>query len=154
MLNQAWLLYDLPCNGFLVRQNRLYFGDSTKGYVYKFGDIDNDNGGAINAYWKSKDFFGGSPFSPQELANISVVGKAVSGSTVTITYSINGSSDVAFYFPLASSNSLFINKNKNIPAGTIAGDYSVKFGNNAADQPFEIYGIQVGIRPKSWVPTQ
>lgn len=152
MLNQTWVLYDLAMNGFLVRQNKLYLGSASNGYIYKFGDVDNDNGNAINAYWKSKDFFGNSPFSVQELANISIVAKEVDTSSMTVTYSINGSSDVAYVVPLYQANSIFMNKNKNIQAGTIAGDFNVKFGNDAADQPFEVYGVQVGIRPKTWIP--
>ncbi len=154
LLNEGWLIYDLPVNGFLVRQNNLYFGSSSSGNIYKFGSVDNDNGSAINAYWKSKDFFGGDPFSSQEIANVSVVAKSVANSSMTVTYATNGQTEGSYTMPLYNAVSAFTNKNKNMPAGTVAGEFNVKFGNNAADQPFEVFGIQVGIREKSWVPTQ
>lgn len=153
LLNQTWTIYDLAANGFFVRQNRLYFGSSSAGYIYKYGDTDNDNGSAINAYWRSKDFFGDDPFSTQEIANISVVGKSVSNSSMTVICFINGTSSSTYTMPLYSSLSNFTGKNKNLTAGTVGNTYSVKFGNNAADQPFEVFGIQIGIRQKSWIPT-
>jgi hypothetical protein len=153
MLNQTWSLYDLAVNGFYVRQNRLYFGSSSGGYIYKFGDVDNDNGSAINAYWKSKDFYGGSPFGTQEIANISFSNKTVSNSSMTVTYTLNGSSSTSFTIPTSNSVNSFYGRNKNLPAGTVGSTYNIQFGNNAADQPFEVFSIQVGIRPKSWIPT-
>lgn len=153
MLNQTWLLYDLPCNGFLVKQNRLYFGSSVDGHIYKFGDADSDAGNPINAYWKSKDFFGGSPFGTQEMTNISIAAKTVVNSTATVTYVINGSSSASFQMGMYTPNNQFIGKNKNLPGGLNCSTYNVQVGNNAIDQPFEIFGLQVGIRPKSWIPT-
>lgn len=154
MINQTWSLYDLPCNGFLVRQGKLYFGSSNSGYVYKFGDSDNDNGVAINSYWKSKDFFGGDPFTTDEIANISLVGKSVFGSSVTVSYVLNGSSTSSYIANMYSPGGQFTGKNKNIPAGLVANTYSIQFGNNAADQPFEIFAVQVGVRARTWAPTQ
>lgn len=152
LLNQGWLIYDIPSNGFYTRQNKLYFGSSNGGYIYKYGDVDNDAGSAINSYWKSKDFFGDDPFTGQELANISLFAKSVSNSTMTVTYTLNGSSSTSFNFPLYSSQSS-VGKNKNLPAGIPGGNFSVQFGNNAADQPWELFAIQLGLRPKTWTPT-
>lgn len=153
LINQGWVLYDIPMNGFYVKNNDLYFGSSVGGYIYKFGDATNDNGSAINAYWKSKDYFGANPFTTQELANISIAAKSVANSTMTVTYTLNGSSSTSYTSSLYNANSSFLIKNKNLPAGTNGNTYSVQVGNNAADQPFEIFAIQVGIRPKSWIPT-
>lgn len=153
MLNQGWLLYDIPSNGFYVKNNDLYFGGSSSGYIFKFGDVENDNGSAINSYWKSKDYFGGDPFTTQELANISLAAKTVSNSSMTVTYTTNGSSSSVFTFPMSSSRA-FVGLNKNLPAGTVGSNFNIQFGNNAADQPWELFGAQIGIRPKSWIPGQ
>ena len=153
LINQTWLLYDLAANGFYVRQNRLYFGSSLSGTINKYGDSDNDNGSAINAYWKSKDFFADDPFATSEVANISVIGKSIANSSMTVTCFVNGISSTTYTMNLNSPLSNFVGKNKNLAASTVGNTYSVKFGNNAADQPFEIFGIQVGSRPKSWIPT-
>lgn len=152
LVSGGWVMYDIPTNGFLVRRNQLYFGSTTGGTIFKFGDTENDNGSAINAYWKSKDFFGANPFTQQEITNISLISKSVANSSMTVTYSLNGSSSTSFSVPQYGGNYSFSQKNKNIPSGVSAYQYNIKFGNNAADQPFEVFGVQVGIRPKSWVP--
>lgn len=152
LLNNTWIIWDLPSNGYYVKQNDLYFGSSSGGYVYKYGDIDNDAGSAINSYWQSKDFFAGDPFTVQEIPNISIAAKSVTNSTMTVTYELNGSSVSTFSIPLQSTN-LFINNNRNLPAGTIGNTFSVQFGNNALDQYWEVFGVQFGVREKSWIPT-
>jgi hypothetical protein len=55
-----WFVYDnIPASCFLEMGSFLYFGSSTDGLVYRFkkeydGTAFNDDGVAINAYWKSK----------------------------------------------------------------------------------------------------
>lgn len=149
LLSQGWLIYDLASNGFYVKANKLYFGSAAGGYVYKYGDVESDNGASINSYWKSKDFFGGDPFTTQELANISIAAKEVDNSSMTVTYTLNGSSSTAYIMPLTSSKD-FVGLNKNLPAGKVGSTFNIQFGNNAIDQPWEVFGIQIGIRPRSW----
>lgn len=153
LLNQGWLLWDIPSNGFTVRQNKLYFGSPSAGIIYKYGDNDNDAGSAINAYWKSKDYFGDSPFTDKEYAYLSVVAGSVASSSMTVTYTLNGSSSTAIVMPLYSANSAFSKRNRNLPVGRVGNTFNVKFGNNAADQPFELFGLEYGIRPKPWTVT-
>lgn len=154
LINQFWTIYDLPVNGFYVRNQSLYFGSSSAGKVFQFGGVDNDNGSAIEAYWKSKDFFGSSPFADEELANISLSAESIANSTVTVTYTLNGSSSTAYNTSLYNSNSSFIKHNKNISAGRVGNIFNFKFGNDASDQPFQIFGLQYGLRPRSWVASQ
>ncbi len=150
LLNQGWTIYDLASNGFLTRQNHLYFGSATGGYVYKYGDTDSDNGTAINSYWKSKDFFGASPFATQEIANISIAAGSVANSSMTVTYTLNGQNDTSYTMDLYNSTGAFKIKNKNLPSGTVANTFAIKFGNSVADQPWEVFAVQLGIRPRSW----
>ncbi|ULT55395.1 DUF2460 domain-containing protein [Neobacillus drentensis] len=56
-----WYIYDnIPSSCFLEKDGFLYFGSSKDGLVYRFhkenetGNSYNDDGAAINAYWKSK----------------------------------------------------------------------------------------------------
>jgi hypothetical protein len=56
-----WYLYDnIPTSCFLEKDGFLYFGSSSDGLVYRFfketndAASYNDDGAAINAYWKSK----------------------------------------------------------------------------------------------------
>lgn len=151
LLNQGWLLYDIPINGMYIRNQRLYFGSPTAGYIYKFGDITNDNGAAINSYWKSKDLIGNNPFVDKDYTRLSLSLLSVTNSSMTVTYTVNGSSSTDVVVPLSSSAS-FIKKNRNFPQGTTGSTFNVKFGNNAADQPFEVFGIAIDFNPKSWIP--
>lgn len=57
-----WFLYDnIKANCFIERNGELYFGSSEEGLLYRFMKESepapfNDDGAAINAYWKSKHF--------------------------------------------------------------------------------------------------
>ena len=151
MLNQSWTLYDLPSNGFYVRNQSLYFGSATSGYIYKFGDVDADNGSAINSYWKSKDFFLSDPAVDNELVTLSTVadGSTVAGSSITLTYTLNGSSSTAIPVSIYTANT-FSRSNKNLPAGRVGALLNVMFGNNAAGMPWEVFGVGYTFRPKPW----
>ncbi len=154
LLNQTWLLYDIPSNGFYVKNNSLYFGGVSSGTVYKYGDVDNDNGSPINAYWESKDFFNASPFTEDDITDLSAFFKAVNNSTMTITYSVSGSSETSYFVPMQRNNAQFGTNNRNMPLGTVGNTFSIKFGNNEADQIFEVFAIQYGGKQKSWKPTR
>lgn len=151
MNNDGMTVYSLPSNGFYVRNESLYFGSSNGGYIYKFGTTDNDAGSAINAYWKSKDFVLGAPFQDKEAVNVSLAAKTVSNSSMTVTYTLNGSTSTAYSVSFNSSNG-FIKSNKNLPLGKIGQTFNIQFGNNAADQSFDVYALQAGYRLKSWKP--
>jgi hypothetical protein len=150
--NQGWTIFDIPANGFYLRGDDLYFGSSTSGYVYKFGDSDSDNGSAINSYWKSKDFFGNDPFTENEYRKMSVSAKMVADSSMTVTYTTNGSSSTSYTVPLYSATSNFIKNNRNLPAGRTGSYLNVQIGNNAAEQPWEVFGIGYTYEPKPWRP--
>jgi hypothetical protein len=154
MLNNGQTLYDIPINGFYVRNQRLYFGSATVGKTYKYGDSDSDDGTAIEAYWKSKDFFQDSPFTEKDYTRLSVAAASVANSSMTVTYAINGSSETAYTVSLQNNNADFMKKNVNLPLGKTGSTISVKFGNDAVDQPFEVFGLQIGYTPKSWRPGQ
>lgn len=152
LINKTLTLYDIANNGMLVRDQSLYFGSSTEGKIYKYGDSESDAGSAINAYWKSKDFIGDSPFTDKEYVYILTQTNSVAASSMTVTYTVNGSSSNSYTNSLYTSDALFTKRNRNLPLGTIGSTFNIKFGNNAVDQPFELFGIQYGIRPKPWKP--
>lgn len=154
LINTDWYLYDIGTNGMLIRNNSLYFGSSTEGKIFKFGDSDDDDGDAINAYWKSKDFVVGNPFVKKEFVNLSASVGSVENSSMTITYTIDGSSSTSYQFPLYAGQDYYKHFNKNLPLGKVGSVFNIKFGNNGADQPFETFAIQYGLRDKPWVPSQ
>lgn len=149
LVTPGWTLYDLAVNGFYKRNQRLYFGSSSAGYVYKFGDTDNDNGTAIEAYWKSKDFFMDSPFVDKELVNLSVLAAGETSSDLDMTYTIDGETETDYTIDL-SETAGHVRSNKNLPTGKTGGTFSVRFGNDASDQPFEVIALGYGYRTKPW----
>jgi hypothetical protein len=155
LLNQGWTIYDLPSNGFYVRNQDLYFGSASGGYIFKFGEVDTDNGSAINSYWKSKDLFISDPTVDNELVTVSAIadGTTVAGSSLTLTYTLNGSSSTSVAVPIATSNT-FARVNKNVAAGRVGTVINFLFGNNASNQPWEIFAIGYSFRPKPWAVTQ
>jgi hypothetical protein len=153
LLNQGFTLYGFGTNGFFVRNQSLYFGGSESGYIFKFGSVDSDNGEAIEAYWKSKDFFADSPFVEKNLVNLSVAADAVVGSSMTVTYTIDGSSASAYVMPLSRGQSSYSVYNRNLPLGVTGKTFSLQVGNDATDQPFEVFAAQVGYRRKDWIVT-
>lgn len=150
MVNKGWLLYDIGSNGFIVRNQHLYFGDPAAGKIYIFGDVDSDNGDDINSYWESKDFTFGAPFQDKDFYNLSFIAGSVYGSTMTVTWTVDGSSSSTSQVYLYDSGSNYLNKNFKFPLGTVGKTISIKFGNNDTDMPWEVYGAQVGYRPKAW----
>lgn len=154
LINSGWFIYDLPMNGMLVRNQNLYFGGSSTGTISIFGSGTSDNGSAINAYWKSRDYFGDSPFTDKDLRNISFLTNSVVNSSMTVTYTLNGSSSTSYVLPLYQANSSFTKYNRNLPLGSVGTTFNLKFGNNAIDQDFEVFGAQIGYTPKSWKPSQ
>lgn len=152
LLNPGWYVYDIGTGGMYVRSQSLYFGSVSAGKVYKYGDVDNDDGVAINSYWKSKDFFGASPFLDKDYQRLSSVQKMVANSTMTLTYTLDGASSTSFDVALGVSTSTFIQKNVNLPQGKQGRTISLKLGNNAADQPWEVFGAGIDYNAKSWSP--
>ncbi len=153
LLNNTWLFYDIPINGFYTTGTDLYFGSSLGGYIYKFGNgTTSDNGTAINAYWKSKDFFGESPFTDSDVPTLSLFFSAVANSSMTVTYTLQGSSSTAYTVPLTRANATFGIFNRAMPQGTTGNTFNLKFGNNAADQQFELFSAQYGTVEKPWKP--
>jgi hypothetical protein len=151
--NNGWLMHTIPSNGFLVKNNTLYFGGVSTGCVYSYGGSDSDAGSSFSSYWKSKDFFLDNPFTEKEYPNISLVSNSYSNAYATVTYTLNGSSATAFQYSINTNGSEFTQFNKNLPVGKVGKTISVKYGNDVKSMPWELFGIQIGWRPRPWRPT-
>lgn len=152
MLNQGYLLYDIAANDMYVRNQSLYFGSPTAGTIFKYGDSDNDNGAAINGYWQSRDFFGDSPFLEKDFWQMSTAAYGTTGTNLTVTYTVNGSSAVAYAVPLTNGSDTFIKRNVFFPFGTTGTTVNLKFSNNSVDSPFEIFGSQIDYTDRRYFP--
>ena len=154
LVNPGWFVYDIPMNGMLVRNDSLYFGSPTVGEIYKFGTSESDDGSDIEAYWKSKDFFIDSPFIQKDFRTLSASAKSNSGSTLNVSYTLNGTTTTTINWDTSDASNSFTYLNRNLPLGKVGTTINFQFGNDAADQPFEVYMLQYGYTPKTWKPTQ
>lgn len=149
--NNGWVLYDIPANGFLIRNQDLYIGSADAGKIYKFGDTDSDDGTAIESYWKSKDFSLDDPMVDKEFRTISVIAKSVENSSMTVTYTINASSSIPYTVYLYNANSSILRNNRYLPTGKVGNTFNLQFGNDAADQFWELFGAAFRYLKKPWI---
>lgn len=168
LINQTWTLYSMPVNGFLTQNAKLYIGDSGTGKTYRFSASDNDNGSAINAYWQSKDFAavgtGGptgvlgynpmdSPFIKKDYRISNTFIASQTTGSLSVTYSLDRGAGTTYSFSMNDPNGLSTtHSNYYLPVGTKGYAINLKFGNNAADQPWELFGAQLQYMPGKWQP--
>lgn len=165
LINQTWTVYDIAANGFLIQNNQLYFGDPSSGKVYLYGSAENDNGAAINAYWQSKDFSNAginpivgynaldTPFTEKDYRTLSTFSALQSTGTINVTYTVDRKNSSSYAFSMLDPNGLkVIHQNYYLPQGTAGTTFNVKYGNNAVDQPFEIFGGEFTYVPRPWKP--
>lgn len=150
----SWLKYSFPMDAPARVGDSTYFGGVSTGVVYKWPSGNTDDGSAITAYWKSKDFISGDPFIEKEYGpqpGYSLLAKTETGSNLDITYTINTSSSSALNFSLTDSNSNTLRRiNANFPSGKFGTFINFKFGNDDGDAPFEFYAFRYYYKPKAW----
>lgn len=148
---QSWLKYSVPFDAPAKVGNSIYFGGVSTGVVYQWPSGNTDNGSAINAYWKSKDFIAPDPYVEKDFLSASVVAKTQTGSNLDVTYTINTSSSITRNFSLTDSNGLSLKRiNFNLPSGKYGTFFNLKFGNDDSDSPFEFYSFKYDYKPRPW----
>ncbi len=155
LVNDGWTVYNFGTGGFLTQSNRLYFGDvSTGGNVFLYGSGTSDNGSAINAYWKSKEFTGTDPFNENQLTQIDLIASRDSNQSLTTSYTLGTSSTTAYTISLSSSATSIITHRKTLPAGKNGYTFNVKYSNNSTTGAFELLGYRLGYIQLPWKPSQ
>lgn len=143
LINQGWTLYSFGAGGLLIYGNKLYFGSVGDGSVYQFGSGASDNGTAISAFWKSKDFTGVDPFLQNALSNIDVFAKKDTGSTLTSTYTVDTTTSTAYSISLSTSNAI-VQSRKLLPSGKLGYVFNEKIGDNSNSSQWEVMGVRLG----------
>ncbi len=155
LINDGWGLYYFGANGMLIQGNRLYFGSVTNGDVYQFGSGTSDNGSAINAYWKSKDFTGGDPFLQTQLSNIDTFAKKNQSNTLTTTYSLDTSTTTTSYtIALSTNTAQFIQNRKLLPSGKLGYTFNIQYGDQTTTSAWELLGFRIGYTQLPYRPSQ
>jgi hypothetical protein len=150
---REWYPFDLGAGAFRIRDSNLYFGSSTGGYWNKYGSVDNDNGSAITAYWKSKDFGGNDPFSEKTFQAISVVARNQGSGNLTTTYTTSGGTGSSYSISLSTSSGLsYIRSNRSLGLLSPQTFMNVKFSDSSANNPFEVLGFRIDFFSQPWRP--
>lgn len=153
LINDGWTVYDFGTGGMLVQSNSLYFGDPDAGYIYKFGTSNSDNGTAINAFWKSKDFSGADPFLQTQLTNIDTFASKDQGTTLSVSYSTDGSTTTAYSMSLTNENGPLVQSRKLLPSGKLGQVFNVQYGDNSVTSNWELLGYRIGFIQLPYRPT-
>lgn len=149
---KTWLKYSFALDAPAQIGETTYFGGPSTGVVYYFPSGTSDNGAAITAYWKSKDFIGGDPFVEKNYKNYSLIAKTQAGSTLSLEYALNGSAtSTTRTISLTNSSGIpYIRNNGIFDNGTIGSFVNFKFGNTGSDNPFEVYSVKYDYMPRAW----
>lgn len=147
----GWTIFDIPMNAPLISGNNVHFGSPTDGKIYTYPSGGNDNGAAINAYWKSKDYMGDNVYVTRTFDKLSLFMDSDYSSDVDATYSIEPSTSITYNIALTQTDgSLYIRNNRQLPAGTSGSIFNLKLANNAADKPFRFFGSVIDYTDDSW----
>lgn len=145
LINEGWTLYNFGAGGLWIQSNTLYFGDTVSGNVFNYGTVKSDNGAAINAFWKSKDYTGSDPFLMSSLTNIDTFAKKDAGSTLTSAYTLDTSTTATSYsINLSSTTSTIIQSRKLLPAGRNGYTFNIKYSDTSASSQWELFGYRIG----------
>lgn len=154
LINQGWTLYNFGAGGMLIQGNKLYFGSVGDGNVFQYGSGVSDNGAAINAFWKSKDFTAVDPFMQSSLVQIDIFGKQNSGQSITSTYTMDTSTVTSYTVSLSSPSQTYIQSRKLLPSGKTGYTFNLKISDTSATSAWEIFGFRIVYNTLPWKPTQ
>lgn len=153
LINDGWTLYNFGVGGMLVQGNALYFGDTSNSNVFNYGNSTSDNGTAINAFWKSKDYVGGDPFLQNQLTNIDTFAKKNQGTTLTATYVMDTSTTTTYSISLTDPLRAIVQSRKLIPSGKLGQVFNIQYGDTSASSSWEILGYRIGFTQLPYRPT-
>ncbi len=151
LLNGAWLVYDIAANGFLIENNRLYFGSPTTPKVFEFGAVTTDNALPINSYWRSKSFLGQDPFVQNEFQQADFV-LGQSSTTLTFTYTLDSKTSTVYNMTAYDPAASLIQRNFLLPVGKIGKYYDFKIGDNSSNAAWRLMGHRVHYNALNWKP--
>jgi len=154
LINEGWTLYNFGAGGLLVQSNVLYFGDTSAGNVFNYGTVTADNGSAINAYFKSKDFVGPDPFLQNQLTQVDTFAKKNAGSTLTATYTVDTSTATSYSVSLTNATQNIVQSRKLLPSGKNGYVFNIQYGDNSTSSAWELFGYRIGFIQQAYRPSQ
>jgi hypothetical protein len=146
----GWQIFDIGANAPLVIGDYTYFGSPTAGYWFQYPVGDNDNGAAINSYWKTKTYVGDNPYVEKAFNSMSVIAGSNFNSSLDVTYTLDTSTNTTYSIALTDSAADFVRNNRQLSSGDSGQFFNMQIGNNAADQPWSFYGASIDYSNNPW----
>lgn len=153
LINEGWTLYNFGTGGFASQNNKLYFGQVAGDNTFRYGGLTSDNGAAITAFWKSKDYPGSDPFLQNAYDQIDTLWTQNTGQSATVTYTLDTSSATAYTVNLSSPGYTIINHRKLLP-GKLGYTANWKFGDESATSEWELLGFRFVFSPQPYRPSK
>jgi hypothetical protein len=166
LILQSWTKYDISASSLWEQDGNLYSGSASTGLVYQQDTGLDDDGVAINAYYKTKYYDMGIPERQKKLKRIIVFGERyISNSSVTVSIGTDFSPTTTNFVVnlIPAKNSLWGSfvwgtdpwggvtgeQVQKISLSKIARYVQVTIGNNTLDQPFTVRGFTILFKPKA-----
>lgn len=145
-----WYPFDISAQAPIMINNSLYFGGASAGTWNLYGGVDSDAGGAINAYWKSKDIGSSSPFQEKSFKTLSIMSRNQITGTMTGTWTLSNAHTGSYSISLSTGSGIYYARsNYNLPLTSPQQFINIKVGNNSAI-PFEVLGMGVTWDVSPW----
>lgn len=154
LINDGWTIYDFGTGGFSIQNNSLYFGSTSAGNLFKYGTQTSDNGTAISAYWKSKDFTGQDPWLENQYKQLDTYFARADNATVSVSYFLNTSTTSTSYnVGLSSATRTVIVNKKLLPSGKFGTTFNYKVSDSATTSQWELFGFRMIFEPQAYRPS-
>lgn len=142
----VWSMFDINSGTWVLYKNQVYHGDSNQtGKFYLDNQGFNDNGVAINAYVKTKDFAIESILADKVYDGFTLNAEGLGNYSLDTSYFLDKeSTEYALSISTQNENGSFLNQNLPFPLDdshqVFSKVISFKFGNSQVDAPMQLYG--------------
>lgn len=148
---QGWFPFDLKAQSPFMSGLTMYYGDSGSGKVNRYGGVNTDNGGGIQAHWKTRDIGASEPFQEKDFKKVSLLSKNEGSGTADATWLLSDGKTGTWTVTLSTGAGLnYTRSNYNLPFSSPQNFMNLKLGNDNANEPFEFLGIRVDYFIKPW----
>lgn len=155
LINDGWTVYNFGAGGLINYNNTLYFGDTSAGNIFSYGNSTSDNGTPINAYWKSKDFSGPDPFLQTQMTNIDTFAVKNQGTSLSADYALDTSTTTTSYsISLSDVAKRIIQSRKLLPSGKLGQVFNVQYGDTSTTSNWELLGYRIGFIQLPYRPSR
>lgn len=128
------------------RSGALISGSATVGHVILHDDTENDNAGAITAYWDTPDYDFGDFLRVKHPIDAVICAKAISAKNIVLSHKVDGASigtTLTFLLtPSGSKDKAFFLK-RSFPSTSYGRYIRFRFTNSETDAPIEIYAYSI-----------